>query len=41
MEPPKKTGLSRTEVLFARKFLEAMEKSVNDDDISVQTIDSG
>jgi len=26
MESPKKTGLSRIEVLFVRKFLEAMEE---------------
>ncbi len=41
MEPPKKTGLSRIEVLFLRKFLEAMEERVNDDDIGVQTVNSG
>jgi len=41
MEPPKKTGPCRIEVLFARKFLEAMEKRVNHDDISVQTVNSG
>jgi hypothetical protein len=41
MEPPRKTGLSRTEVLFVRKFLEAMEESVNNNDIRVQTVNSG
>jgi hypothetical protein len=41
MQLPRKTGLSRIEVLFARKFLEAMEERVNDDDIGVQTVDSG
>jgi hypothetical protein len=41
MEPPKKTGLSRTEVLLVRKLLEAIEKSVNNDDIGVQTVNSG
>jgi hypothetical protein len=40
MEPPRKTGLSRTEVLLVRKLLEAIEKSVNDDDIGVQTVNS-
>jgi hypothetical protein len=41
MQLPRKTGLSRTEVLFVRKFLEAMEERVNDDDIGVQTVNSG
>ena len=40
MESPKKTGLSRTEILLVRKLLEAIEKGVNDDDIGVQTVNS-
>jgi hypothetical protein len=41
MKPPKKPGSCRIEVLFARKFLEAMEERVNDDDVGVQTVNSG
>jgi hypothetical protein len=41
MEPPKKTGPCGIAILFVCKFLEAMEKRVNDDNIGVQTVDSG
>jgi len=41
MKPPKETGPCRIEVLFVCKFLEAMEERVNEDNIGVQTVDSG
>jgi hypothetical protein len=41
MEPPKRTGLCRVRLLIARKFLEAMEERVNNDNIGIQTINSG
>jgi len=41
MKLPKETGLCRIVSFFAGKFLEAMEECVNDDDIGVQTVNSG
>jgi hypothetical protein len=41
VEPPKEAGPSRIKVLFVCKFLEAMKEYVNDDNIGVQTVDSG
>ena len=41
MDSPKKTGPCRMVVLFACKFLEAMEERVNDDNIGVQTVYAG
>src|SRR5260370_41845332 len=40
MESSKKPGPCRIVGYFVRKFLEAMEERVNDDNIGVQTIDS-
>jgi hypothetical protein len=40
MELPKKAGAWRSVPLFARQFLETMEEGVNEDDVSVQTVDS-
>jgi hypothetical protein len=40
MKSPKKTGPSCIEVFFVRRFLEAMEQGVNDDNIGIQTVDS-
>jgi hypothetical protein len=41
MEAPKKTGPCRIAVLFVRKFPEAIEKRVNDNEVGVQTVNSG
>src|SRR6266849_4766369 len=41
MEPAKKPGSWRIRVVLARKFLEAMKKRVNDDNVGVQTVNSG
>ena len=41
MEPPKETRPCRFVVLFVCKFPEAIEERVSDDDIGVQTVDSG
>jgi hypothetical protein len=41
MEAPDEPGLCRIGLLVACEFLEAMEERVNDDDIGIQTIDSG
>jgi len=41
MKPPKKTGPRCPEVFFVCKFPEAKEERVNDDNIGVQTVDSG
>ena len=41
MEASKKLGPCQIESLGERKFLEAMEKRVNDDNVGVQTINSG
>src|SRR6266436_4621559 len=41
VEPPKEAGPCGNEILFVHKFLEAMEERVNDDNIGVQTVDSG
>ena len=40
MKAPKKLGLCGIELLCGRKMLKAMEKRVNDDDISIQTVNS-
>ena len=41
MESPKKPGSCRIEVLFARKFLEALEERMNDDNIGVHAVNAG
>jgi hypothetical protein len=41
MESPKKPGPCGIEVFFACYFLEAMEERVNDDNIGVETVNSG
>src|SRR6266852_2425364 len=40
MELPKKAGSWQRAVVLARKFLEAMEERVNEDNVSVQTVNS-
>jgi hypothetical protein len=41
VELPKKAGAWRGAALFARQFPETMEEHVNEDDVGVQTVDSG
>src|SRR6266852_1368125 len=41
MELPKKAGSWQRAVVLARKFLEAMKKRVNDDNVGVETVNSG
>ena len=41
MKPSKKTGLCRIMEFFADKFLESTKERVNNNDIGIQTVDSG